>query len=280
MLAVIRRNVERADLARRREESRRTLEELNRKLLDEMANKNRLASLGQASAELVHDLRNPMMIILGYVQLLAQELNPPAPSASLTAPGKPPQEADAYMGVIEQNVRRCKELIESWLDLSRTNRMTLKPVVLNDLITETVEGCRPLAAEKRATLRHEVPARAMAVLGHGVQLKRAMQNLVVNAIDALGPEGGQVTVTCAARGGEVEITVSDNGSGIDEQHLPHILKPFYTSKGEGKGSGLGLFITQKIIEDHRGVMAVDSTSGRGTRVSFRLPWLDEGQLTP
>lgn len=268
MLEIIRRNVERAELVRRREQSRQTLEQLNKQLLEEMNKTNRLAALGQASAELVHDLRNPMMIILGYVQLLAQDIT----SANLP-PAANNGETVEYVEAIESNVRRCKDLIESWLDLSRNNRMTLVPLNLTALAGEVLEAVRPLAQTKQVRVESHVPAEAVAILGNAVQLRRAIQNLVVNALDALHENAGMVRFACSVTNDAVELTISDNGEGIAQQHLPHIFKPFYSSKAPGKGTGLGLFITQKIIEDHHGSIAIESTPGCGTCAIVRLPAL-------
>jgi len=272
MLAIIKRNVERSEIIRRKEQTRQTLEELNKQLLDEMAKKNRLASMGQASAELVHDLRNPMMVILGYVQLLSQDITEGRTGTS----GIPP-DTEEYMSAIEQNVRRCKELIESWLDLSRSNRMQLKPVNLNELIREAVDSIRPIAYSKQSRMECHLPPQTIGILGHGVQLKRAIQNIIGNAIDALPNSEGHVYITCTDENNHVVVTISDNGEGIEQEHLPHIFEPFYSSKAPGQGSGLGLFITQKIIEDHHGEITIDSTHGHGTRVTMRFPALEEAK---
>ncbi|HMP90101.1 MAG TPA: hybrid sensor histidine kinase/response regulator [Kiritimatiellia bacterium] len=272
MLAIIKRNVERSELIKRREQSRQTLEKLNADLLEEISKKSRLASMGQASAELVHDLRNPMMIILGYVQLLSQDV-----AEGKSGSTNLPPDTEEYMAAIEQNVRRCKDLIESWLDLSRSNRMSLKPVNLNEIIHDSVDTLRPLAYGKQASITCQLPPDAMGILGHGVQLKRAIHNLVGNAIDALPGSEGQILVIGEEKNGKVSITISDNGEGIEARHIPHIFEPFYSSKEPGKGSGLGLFITQKIIEDHNGEVFIDSTHGHGTRVTITFPALEEAK---
>lgn len=266
MLEVIQRNVERSDLVRRREESRRTLEELNRQLLDEMGTKTRLASIGQASAELVHDLRNPMMIILGYVQLLAEELGDATDQT-----GEKPAETNEYIERIEQNVRQCKDLIESWLDLSRNNTMTLEPTNLAELVKEVVELLHPSAFKAGAVIEYEAPSQAMDILGHGVQLRRALQNLIGNAIDAMPETDGRIRITCSEQEGRVVVAISDNGQGIEQDKLQKIFEPFFTEKKNGKGTGLGLCITKKIIEEHGGNLEIESVRGKGTRIWFRLP---------
>ncbi len=274
MLNIIKRNVDRADLFRRREQSRQTLEQLNKQLLDEMSKTNRLAALGQASAELVHDLRNPMMLILGYVQILAQDIA----EGNVPSSSKPGETAE-YVDAIEANVCRCKDLIESWLDISRNNRMTLTPINLTVTLREIVEAVKLLAHTKQVSIEYHSPSEPIAIMGHSVQLRRAIQNLVVNAIDAMHHASGQIRITCAVTDHAVELTIADNGEGIAQQHLPHIFKPFYTSKVQGKGTGLGLFITQKIIEDHHGSIAIDSTPGTGTRAVVRFPALEASKPT-
>jgi len=274
MLNIIKRNVDRADLFRRREQSRLTLEHLNRQLLDEMSKTNRLAALGQASAELVHDLRNPMMLILGYVQLLAQDIT----DGKLSSNAKPGEQVE-YVEAIEANVCRCKELIESWLDISRNNRMTLAPINLTGTLQEIVETVKPLAQTKQATIEYTQPTEPIAIMGHSVQLRRAIQNLIVNALDAMHHTSGLIRINCTLTEQAVEVAIIDNGEGIAQQHLPHIFKPFYSSKEQGKGTGLGLFITQKIIEDHHGSIAIDSTPGAGTRAIVRFPALEASKAT-
>jgi len=272
MLAVIRRNVERSDLIHRREQNRQALEALNKQLLQEMTSKDRLASMGQASAELVHDLRNPMMIILGYVQMLSQDLMEGA-GRNLSIP----KETAEYMDIIEQNVRRCKDLIESWLDLSRSNRTPLKPVSLAELIRDCVEAMKPAAFGKQAVIECRTASPTLAILGHAVQLKRALHNLLGNALDAVPEQGGHVVVACTLQDQRIQLTIRDNGEGISQQHLPHVFEPFYSSKAPGRGTGLGLFITQKIVEDHHGNIAIDSATGEGTLVTLTLPLLQEAE---
>jgi signal transduction histidine kinase len=173
------------------------------------------------------------------------------------------------MNEIEKNVRRCKEIIDSWLDLSRNSQISLKPIDVVDAVQECVEMARKMAGPDTVTL--DCRAGSLPVLGHAVQLKRAMMNLIGNALDAVPDQGGRVTVTCCSQNGDVNITITDNGPGIDEKLLPDIFKPFVTSKDVGKGTGLGLYITQNIVEDHQGQITIDSTPGHGTSVRISLP---------
>ena len=269
IVEVVRQNVRRTAHQRRRSSMEHQLQDLQKHLDEVVTRKERMSSLGEASAELVHDLRNPMMMILGYVQLLAQDIADGHPP-----PSSKPGETVEYVEAIEANVCRCKDLIESWLDISRNNRMTLIPINLSAALLEIIETVKPLAQTKQVALECLLPPEPIAIMGHGVQLRRAIQNLIVNAIDAMHEPSGLVRITCSVTDEAVELTIADNGEGIEQQHLPHIFKPFYTSKESGKGTGLGLFITQKIIEDHHGSIAIDSTPGCGTRAIVRFPALE------
>ncbi len=265
MLENIQRHVVQSQLARRRERSRLMLEELNQKLEAEIEQKREMAAMGQASAELVHDLRNPMTVVLGYVQLLAEDLR-----SDHSTLNRLPQTAE-YIETIEQHVHRCKDLTETWLDISRTHRITLKPLNLCTVIEQALDDSRPLALPKNAEIKRHVAGPAMGILGHAVQLRQALNNLFANAIDALPNEGGELSVSAQETDDTVTIRIKDNGEGISPERLPHIFTAFYTSKSPDKGTGLGLFISKKIIEHHRGRLTIDSTLGQGTCITITLP---------
>jgi len=103
------------------------------------------------------------------------------------------------------------------------------------------------------------------------QLQGVWINLLVNAVDALDEEPGEIRVTSRKVEDEVRITISDNGRGIPLDHLSHIFEPFYTTKDPGQGTGLGLFVCHHIIEQHGGDILVESQPGKGTEFTVRIP---------
>ena len=125
---------------------------------------------------------------------------------------------------------------------------------------------------KNIRLARETQAKLPMVLVDFDQLQQVILNLLTNAIEAVEP-GGSISITTRASdsGEKVEINVSDNGRGIDPEHLPHIFEPFYTTKEECKGVGLGLAIAFGIIKQHKGEISVHSTPGKGTTFTLRLP---------
>jgi signal transduction histidine kinase len=270
MMEIIRTNVRRTALNRKRAGTERELQELNSRLTAELAKKDRLASLGQASAELVHDLRNPLTVVLGYVQILADDLNRARETHSGTM-----ENSSEYINLIERNIQRCREIIETWQDLGRNARRNHRPFSPGAVLREVVESQRGLASARKAALELRVLDVEAQVSGDAVQIGRALQNIVGNAVDALADEGGHVVVTGAVRDGTYCISVKDNGCGIAPRDLEHLFEAYYSTKAPHKGTGLGLFITRRVIDDHNGVIEVDSEVGKGTEMRVKLPLLTE-----
>ncbi len=265
IMEVVRQNIRRTAHQRRRSSMENQLQELNSRLENVVARKDRMSSLGEASAELVHDLRNPLTVVHGYVQILGEELSQ-AKAQRGTDGG-----AQDYLGAIEKGVRRCRELIDAWQDLGRKTVHDLVPINLISVLTEIVEGQRLLAESNRGALELRVEVPSCQILGDSTQLSRALQNIIGNASDALQDAGGSVQVTLRSVGEEALISVRDDGVGISEENLARLFQPYFTTKARGRGTGLGLFITRKIIEDHHGQVEIRSRPGEGTTVEIRIP---------
>ena len=274
IVEVVRHQVRRTAQNRRRSAMEKQLEELTGQLSGEMARKDRMSSLGEASAELVHDLRNPLTVVQGYVQMLNEDLlqNREKSHAAGDSTGE-------YLNAIESGVKRCRELIDAWQDLGRKTVHDLVPTNPVAMITEVVESQRRLAANKHAALALTVETTDSLILCDTMQLSRALQNIVGNATEALPETGGSVHILFRRIGEEVVITVRDDGMGISPENLTRLFKPYFTTKGRNRGTGLGLFITRKIIEDHRGRIEINSFPGEGTTVDIHLP-LHRSSLAP
>ena len=266
MRDVISRNVERTRLHRTAESAASEIKELNSRLLKELAQKEHLASLGQASAEFVHDLGNPLTIVWGYVQLLAKKLEKsekeqPAQSAA----------SAKELNIIEQNVRLCRELLTMWQSYGSVEAAPHKPISGSAVVREVVKGVESIAAQSGVTLTGEISEDPCLLLGDAVQLKRAIQNVIVNAVQAAAETKGSVTVNCAPKEFYVDVRVEDNGSGITPAQLAKIFEPYFTTRQGKSGTGLGLYITKKVVEDHNGSIKVESTPETGTTFTIRLP---------
>ena len=270
---VISRNVHKTQIERRRWRAEKELLMLNQQLQDELGEKERLAALGQKSAELVHDLRNPLTAVLGCSELLAEQLRRDKEKL-----GESWSSANEYLEMIEKSVIRCKELADMWLALSRRDPQRLKPVLICELLGDVVKSAKQVASGRGVRIDCQIGGTGCEVAADTVQITRALQNVISNAVDAVtGVANGRIHVVCGQAGCEAEIRVEDNGCGMDEEQLKKVFEPFFTTK-QVNGTGLGLFITKKVVEDHRGSIALHSKVNEGTNVRIRLPLLNRPDM--
>jgi signal transduction histidine kinase len=267
MREVIGRNVERTRVQRKSDEASRGIQELNNRLMGELAKKEKLASLGQASAEFVHDLSNPLTIVWGYVQILAKKLEQKEKGDASSSPKE--------LAIIEQNVRLCRDLLTMWQNYGNNGGFTPKPVSMSQVVHEVAKGAAGIAAENGIEFKQDICEEPCIILGDPTQLKRAVQNVIINAIQACAEKKGVASVTCVRKDFYVDIVVEDTGSGIRPELLSKIFEPYFTTKEGKSGTGLGLYITKKVIEDHQGSIKVDRTSEAGTTFTIRLPLLHD-----
>jgi signal transduction histidine kinase len=269
MREVIGRNVERTRLQRASDSASSEIKELNNRLLKELAQKERLASLGQASAEFVHDLGNPLTIVWGYVQLLAKKLE------KAENGGEAENAASIReLNIIEQNVRMCRDLLNMWQSYGSVEGAPHKPISVSAILREVIKGVDGMAAQSGVDLKATVSDDDCTLIGDAVQINRAVQNVILNAVQASAEKKGSVTVDCKQKEFYVDIRVADTGSGIDPAQMSKIFDPYFTTKQGKSGTGLGLYITKKVVEDHNGSIKVDSTPGVGTTFTLRLPLLN------
>jgi signal transduction histidine kinase len=258
------RYVKRTQIERRRNQAADDLGKLNLTLKEELARKEHLATLGQKSAELMHDLRHPLTAVMGYVDLLAAELKD-----AQSQMGGRWQETSEYLGNLEDSAERCKQLADMWLDISR-GKLTRTPIQVREIVDAVVHDCRPLADERKVTLTVEMEDGSAVISVDRMQFTRAFQNLLVNAAEAVPAGTGRVKVWCRCRDGQVELGVDDNGCGMDPEQIKRSVEPFFSTK-QGTGTGLGLFIARQAVEAHGGTMRIESETGKGTRITITVP---------
>ena len=265
MRDVISRNVERTRLQRTSESAAVEIKELNNRLLKELAQKERLASLGQASAEFVHDFGNPLTIVWGYVQMLAKKLDE---SEKGTAEKS---SSVKELNIIEQNVRLCRELLTMWQSYGSVEASPHKSISVSAILREVIKGVGAMAVQSGVEFKSEICEDACTLVGDATQIQRAIQNVIINAIQAAAEKKGKVSVNCEQKDFYVDICVADNGPGILPAQMSKIFDPYFTTKQGKSGTGLGLYITKKVVEDHSGSIKVDSTPQVGSTFTIRLP---------
>jgi signal transduction histidine kinase len=266
MREVIGRNVERTRLQRTGVNAAEEIKELNNRLLKELAQKERLASLGQASAEFVHDLGNPLTIVWGYVQLLAKKLEQSEQENGAKSPTSAKE-----LQIIEQNVRLCRELLTMWQSYGSEEAAPYKTISICAIVREVVKGVGPMAVQNGVELKGNICEDGCTLMGNSVQMTRAIQNVIINAVQAATESKGRVTVSCVRKDFYVDVRVEDTGDGIGPEQLAKIFDPYFTTKQGKSGTGLGLYITKKVVEDHNGSIKVDSAPHVGTTFTIRLP---------
>jgi signal transduction histidine kinase len=235
----------------------------------------RLASLGTMLSGVAHELNNPLSNISTSCQILLEEVG----------------ECDAstqkrYLEQIDQQTERARTIVHSLLDFSREKAFRKENVLLRPLVTQTVGFVRGEVSAK-SVVQLSIPD-DLSVLADAQRLQQVFVNLIRNALEGLGPDG-RIRITaqalhvsgppegtalgqgCEAEGDIVEISVEDNGPGIEPDLLPRIFDPFFTTKDVGHGMGLGLFVVYEIVDEHGGCIAVQSMPEQGATFCIRLP---------
>jgi signal transduction histidine kinase len=215
----------------------------------------RLAALGQLSAGLAHEIRNPLSTIRTSAELLIKRLEGANPVAQELA------------GYIASDVDRTNLLVSRFLDFARPLQLQLGAVDLHALLDAAILACERQKQDRPITIRRAFDPSVPAISGDAVLLERVFANLIQNAIEASPPEG-TVTIRTRALDGGAEIAVMDGGSGIRPEHREQIFNPFFTTKPSGVG--LGLAIASKIVDEHGGTISVESDPDNGTSFIVRL----------
>ncbi len=262
---IIQRHVQRTQRKRCRKEAAGELLRMNKALKEELNHRAHLVALGQKSAELVHDLRGPLTVILGYVDLLSEQVQVQGEPGSRDG-----EETASYLENIEKSVLRCRDMAEMWLDVSR-GTLRRGPTDLGKLILSITRECGLKENKKQVELLVDSCGPAIIVEIDAVQVERAIQNLVINAMDAVSFGTGRVRVGCSRQGDNVQIEVEDNGCGMSEELIHKTSEPFFTTKKDEGGTGLGLSIVRQVTEAHGGVVRILSKPGEGTRITLTIP---------
>ena len=229
--------------------------EREQKVREQLVHSERLAAIGELAAKIAHDLRSPLVTIGGYARQLQR--NP-----------SDPQRVQRNVQIIVDEVERLERQLRDLLDFATPKPPKLQRLNLSEMIVRLAEIHRPSMEAAGVQLVIDLPPTPLFVLVDEVQMERVLLNLWRNAVEAM-PEGGTLSVRVWNESEFVKISVKDTGIGIVPDELPHIFKPFYTTKSAG--SGLGLAICKKIVDDHGGQIEVISEIGQGTTFIITLP---------
>ena len=240
-------------------------------LREQIIQSDKLASLGQLAAGVVHELNNPLTSILAYSEYLRRKGE---------RAGTDPADLDR-LARINEAADRILRFSRDLIAYSRPSTEKPGPVSIHDVIDRALIFCEHVLDQTGVTVERrfdEVPA----VLGVTSQLTQVFVNLFTNAAHAMQEQGGCLSIATATsdESGYVRVTIRDDGHGIDVEHLPRIFEPFFTTKTDGTGTGLGLSIVQRIVAAHHGRIRADPGESRGTVFYVDLPLARPASRSP
>lgn len=225
---------------------------------EQMLHKARLATIGQTALVLTHEMRNP----LASIKLVLSGLK-----GEDSIPERIRRRVDLVLGEVD----RLDALLSKTLDYVRPVKLSTKPVVLNQLLTQVIHRQKPLFDARRLRIRRELCSGCAAIRldeDKMYQVLLILLNLLKNAIEASPPDG-EIGIREFRDGAEAVLEITNGGEPIDSETLGRAFEPFYTTKP--KGSGLGLGLVKRVVEEHGGSVALASDAKSGTRVTLRLP---------
>ena len=241
----------------------RKADEMQMTMLQEAEHTDKLASIGRLAAGVGHEINNPLAII-NQKTGLAEDL-------ILISPDFEHKKAiEGCLKVIDQSVERCKAITHRLLGFARRADVHNEIMQVNDVIKEVMQFLENSLLHSRIRLELNLQEDLPVISSDHLQLQQIFLNIINNAIDAIGKDG-LVTIMSHLVAGEVRVVIQDNGSGIDNEILPHIFEPFFTTKETGKGTGLGLSITYGLVKKLGGDITVRSHVGQGTAFTITLP---------
>lgn len=228
-----------------------------------LANTEKMASIGTLAAGIAHEINSPLTGAMHSVKALAKE-------------SLPPPKRDRYLKVAGDSLDRIRRAVSQLLDYSAVHAPNFSEFDLSRLVGDTLELLDYQIGKNGIWIENGLPP--MLIRGDAHRLEQVLVNVMMNAIAAM-PGGGRLEFTHFCDGASLTLIIADTGEGIPEENLGRIFEPFFTTKEYGKGTGLGLAVCRKIIEQHGGAISVSSRAGEGATFFISLPRLPVAEGT-
>ncbi len=238
---------------------RRIVEE-REQLRQRLTRSEKLAVIGELAATVAHEVNNPLDGLQNSIRIIRRRA------------GGDPQTRE-LLAMMEQGLARIEKTVRRLLSMSRDEPIQPVPTPAEDIVDDAVMFVQPRLNRYGIRLVRDFALEPVVVQADGVHMAQVLINLMINAADAMKDTGGQLTVRCrrADVPGKAWLEVIDTGCGIEARHLPHIFEPFYSTKGKGAGTGLGLSVVARVVEAHHGRIDVRTAPGEGTCFRLELP---------
>jgi signal transduction histidine kinase len=221
----------------------------------ELISKERLAAVGELAGGVAHEIRNPLTGIGGALTMLAREV--PADD-----------DTQEVMSEIQQQIRRMERLVQELLDYARPGVLRPEWIDLHSILKQAIASVSQRRPGPAVGLVMKLDPEGPEVYADARDLENAFENLVLNAFQAISEEG-TIEVRTRNTGGDVLVSIHDNGSGMDAEVRDKIFEPFFTTKA--RGTGLGLPLVRRAVESYGGKIQVNSAPGEGTTFVFSIP---------
>ncbi len=272
------------DMTNRLRDMYRDLERQVNERSRQLVRSERLASVGFLAAGVAHEINNPLASIAFCSEALearlGELLEAPAPvrkpglfqkSGPAAAPARDTEVVVKYLKMIQEEAFRCKRITERLLEFSRGSERRREPADLAELVQSVLDVAQHLQNGKGKQVLFDPPPVRVVACVSAQEIKSVILNLVVNALDSM-EEGGRLMIRLALRDGMAELVFTDTGCGMTEEVLENIFEPFFTRSRTGKGTGLGLTISHRIVSQHGGEIDAESPGpNRGATFTVRLP---------
>jgi two-component system NtrC family sensor kinase len=232
---------------------------------NELIHIERIASLGKLSSSVAHEINNPLSGILVYTKLIYKQLSNPGLDTSKR------ETILRHLKLIENETKRCGEIVKGLLDFSRKDQEDFESKHLHKILQETYDLMTHSIKIENINFLTDFSAKSDLIFCSPNQIKQACVALIVNASEAV-LENGEILISTKNPDAEtIRFDISDNGIGIPEDDLPHLFEPFFSTKHDTSGIGLGLAIVHGIVKSHNGKIEVRTELGKGTTMSVTLP---------
>ncbi len=234
---------------------------------NELINIERIASLGKLSLSVAHEINNPLSGILIYTKLIYKQLNnqefDPVKKESMLK----------HLKLIENETKRCGDIVKGLLDFSKKDQNNFEPKHLHEILLETFDLMSHPMKVANINFLSDFNAKTDLISCSPNQIKQVCVAILVNASEAVSENGEILFRTLNPDDQHIRIEITDNGVGISEEDLPHVFEPFFSTKQNASGIGLGLAIVHGIVQSHKGKTEVKSIRGKETTISITLPLL-------
>jgi two-component system NtrC family sensor kinase len=243
----------------------RSADHKTRELNAQLVESDKLAALGKMAAGVAHEINNPLAVILqqtGWIEDLLSEEDVRA-SANF-------DELRQAAAKIESHVERARKVVHNMLGYARRMEPRLEDVDVNQTVDQTITLLESFARSNSIDIQTDLAGDLPVIASDQAQLQQVFFNLISNAIDAIG-KNGLIEIRSRRDGARLFVSIADNGPGISPERQKKIFEPFYTTKTDGKGTGLGLWVTHSIVEKMGGAIRLASQPGKGTTFTVELP---------